>query len=223
MRVAVVGIMIAFFATATLTISGCYGLFVKPYGYVASDAEKVRPDGRAVFIPQNAPSIIQGYTPKPVENPQTASAAIHNGIDIYDKTGTPVIAVAAGVVISSYWEPFYGHRVVIDHGQDQNGRFIMSKYLHLDKRLVKKGDNIARGQQIGTLGSTGWQAALIPHLHYEIRIGVELDQFQSEAMNPHRFWADGVGVVTCFDSSRQWAETPFKTTYPVPCRGVDWQ
>jgi murein DD-endopeptidase MepM/ murein hydrolase activator NlpD len=213
--------MIALCAVAMLTLSGCAGLFVKQYGFVASDAEKVRKDGSAVFIPENAPSIIQGYTPKPLEKSQTVTYTVHNGIDIYGKTGIPVITAAAGIVISSYYEPFYGNRVVIDHGQDENGLFIMSRYLHLGKRLVKNGDKVVRGQQIGTLGHTGLQAAFIPHLHYEIRIGVELDQFQSEPMNPHRFWVDGIGVVTCFDSSRQWADIPFKTTYPVPCRGVD--
>jgi murein DD-endopeptidase MepM/ murein hydrolase activator NlpD len=213
--------MIALCVVAMLTLSGCIGLLVKPYGFVAFDAEKVRKDGSAIFIPENAPSIIQGYTPKPLEKSQTAASTGHNGIDIYGKTGIPVIAAATGIVINSYYELFYGNRIVIDHGQDENGLFIISRYLHLKKRLVKKGDNVVRGQQIGTLGRTGLQAAFIPHVHYEIRMGVELDQFKTEPMNPHRFWVDGVGVVTCFDSSRQWADRLFKTTYPVPCRGVD--
>jgi hypothetical protein len=42
-------------------------------------------------------------------------------------------------------------------------------------------------------------------------------------MNPHRFWADGIGVVTCFDENKKWYDLPFNTSYPVPCNGVDWE
>ena len=146
----------------------------------------------------------------------------HHGIDILGKTGTPVIASATGIVTGSFFDIFYGHRVVIDHGEDENGLRIQSKYFHLQKRLVNKGGKINRGQQIGTLGRTGLLAGF-PHLHYEIRIGDPLKPFFLESMNPHRFWVDGVGVITCYDSTRQWPDAPFQTTYPVPCLGVDWQ
>ncbi len=227
MRVEVIGIMIALCVVAMLTLSGCANLFIKQYGYVAPDAEKVREDGRAVFMPENAPSISQAYGSQPLHKSNIATfteheGTEHEGIDIIGKTGTPVIAAAAGIVKSSYYEPFYGNRVVIDHGKDENGLFIRSKYFHLKKRLVKNGDKVARGQQIGTLGSTGLTAPF-PHLHYEVRVGVRLDQYYFKPLNPHRFWVDGVGIVTCFDSSRKWKDKPFKTTYPVPCRGVDWQ
>lgn len=36
------------------------------------------------------------------------------------------------------------------------------------------------------------------------------------------FWVDRVGKMTCYDSNRDWIESPVALTYPVPCRGVEW-
>ena len=205
-----------------LMLNGCVGLFVKEYGVVARDNKKIRKDGKAVVSSENIPSISQGFNPGPSEGrfPKTTSG--HHGIDILGKKGTPVISCAAGIVFDAFFDIFYGHRVVIEHGQDENGLTVRSKYFHLQKRLVKKGDKIERGQQIGTLGRTGLLAGF-SHLHFEIRVGDPLDPLFFESMNPHWFWVDGIGVITCYDSTRQWSDTPFRTTYPVPCLGVDWQ
>jgi len=228
MSVGIIGIRITLFAVVMITLSGCADLLIKPYGFVSADAQSVREDGRAIYMPKNAPSISQGYNPmhrgtSPPEPPSDYDLNVHEGIDIFGKTKTPVIAPAAGIVISSYFEPFYGNRVVIDHGKDENGRFMRSRYFHLRKRFVKNGDKVVRGQQVGTLGRTGLLAAGIPHLHYEIRVGAKRDQWQFWPLNPHRFWMDGVGVVTCFNTSKQYAGDSFRTTYPVPCLGVDRQ
>jgi murein DD-endopeptidase MepM/ murein hydrolase activator NlpD len=115
----------------------------------------------------------------------------------------------------------YGNHIEIDLGKDEKGRSVQANFLHLKKRLVQEGDTVSRGQQIGTLGATGVLAGGLPHLHYEIYVGHE--QKALEPINPHRLWADGPGMVTCFDSSRTWPDTPLTTTYPVPCRGVNWQ
>lgn len=201
-----------------IVLSGCVTMFIKPYGYVSADAERVRTDRRPVKMPYNAPSISQGYRPNR-QNAFGKTGAGHKGIDIIEKAGTPVIAASSGVVIGSYFEPLYGSRIEISHGVDENGLPVMSRYLHLKKRLVKKGDVVVRGQQIGVLGRSGLLAGGILHLHYEVRVG----SGQNNSMNPHRFWVDGVGVVTCFDKNRQWYDLPFKTTYPVPCKGVEWK
>jgi murein DD-endopeptidase MepM/ murein hydrolase activator NlpD len=216
------GTLSAFCAVMILILSGCAGLFVKQFGYVAPDAEKIRVDGSTVYIPENAPSISQGYDPAPAEDLHNVNTSAHEGIDIVGQRGTPVIADAAGVVMHSYYEPLRGNRVVIGHGRNENGLFTRSELNHLNERLVNKGDNVVRGQQVGTLGSTGLIASF-PHLHYEVRVGAREDQFYFKPINPHMFWMDGAGVVTCFSSSRKWPDIPFRTTYPVPCRGVDWQ
>lgn len=196
-------------------LAGCVSMLVKPYGYVTVDAERVRPDRRPVYMPDNAPSISQGYRPKRL----TGQRSGHEGIDIIDKSGTPVLAAAPGVVIGSYFELLFGSQIEIAHGVDEKGLPVKTRYLHLRKRLVKKGDVVVRGQQIGELGRSGLLAGGILHLHYEVRVGFG----QNNSINPHMFWADGIGVVTCFDKNKHWYDLPFNTTYPVPCSGVDWQ
>ena len=201
--------------SVTVVLSGCTELFLIPYGYVASDAENVRVGN--IFLPEGAPTIAQGFNPNPSDGSEAKSGAGHEGIDIYAKRGTPVIAPASGLVIDSYYEPFYGNHIVIDHGRDEIGRFIQSKLLHLDMRLVEKGEVLIRGQQIGTIGSTGLLASY-PHLHYEVRIRDNSKRHITTPLNPHSFWFDGAAIVTCFDKTKYYPEMPFRTTYPVPCR-----
>jgi len=215
------GLMVVLHMAALFALNSCVGFWIKPYGTVASDIATIRADGKPVFLPGNAPSISQGYNPAPRDEFNTEHVHNHTGIDIVAKKGTPVIAPAAGVVTASYFEIMYGNRVEMDLGQDENGRFVKARFLHLKKRLVHVGDTVRRGQQLGTLGATGLLAAGIPHVHYEIQIGDRPDAL--EPINPHWLWADGVGIVTCFDRSKDWLEGPIRTTYPVPCRGIDWQ
>lgn len=202
--------------TLLLTQSSCAGYYIKPQGHVAIDVPPVRSDGQPVTIPANAPSIAQGFRPLPPGSEYQEKTNAHEGIDIVTPAGTPVLAVANGIVVDSYFEPLFGNHLVIQHGQNEEGRTIVSKYLHLDTRLAQKDDVVRRGQKIGTLGSSGLLASY-PHLHYEIKTGFGPDQIKYTPHNPHLFWADGVGVVTCFDRDRDWRDTPFNTTYPVPC------
>ena len=201
--------------SAILIFSGCAELFLKPYGHVASDAENFRVS--RVFLPEGAPTIAQGFNPHPSDGSDPKPGGGHEGIDIYAKTGRPVIAPASGVVIKSSFEPFYGNKIIIEHGRDEKGRLIRSKLLHLDTRLVNEGEMVSRGQQIGTLGSTGLLASY-PHLHFEVRIRDNSNRHITTPLNPHSFWFDGVGVVTCFDKSKEYPDIPFRTTYPVLCR-----
>jgi len=211
-------ISIAIFTVATLILSGCANMFIQQHGYIAADAESVRENRKKAYIPGNAPSISQGFKPRPYGSASKLYKGGHEGIDIISKKGTPVIAAASGVVISSFYRPLFGNRILIDHGKDTSGMFIMSRYVHLDKRMVKKGDKVTRGQQIGTLGSTGLLAGGFPHLHFEIRTGNNPVLSKSTPLNPHRFWTGGIGIVTCFDINKQWLDNPIRTTYPVLCR-----
>lgn len=205
---------------ALLGLSGCYQAFVKPYGHVARDDDPVRADGKPVVMPPNAPSILNGFAARPqfYEDPVG-----HRAIDIVGPIGTPVLAAASGVVIESYFEPMYGNNVLIDHGVDEQGRFVRSRYLHLDERLVEKGDRVSRGDEIGRLGDTGALAKFLPHLHFEILLAEVRDQYPYETHNPHKFWMKGPGIVTCFDSGQHYPETAFRIVYPVPCKGVPFR
>ncbi len=204
-----------------LLLNGCIGRFTQKYGYVAGDIETVREDGKLVFIPDNAPSTAFGFFPDLEKDNKPQRTKNHNGIDIIADIGTPVIAPASGVVIGSYFEPFFGHCIVISHGRRYEGLFIKSNYFHLNKRWVQKGDTVVRGQVIGELGRTGLLAGGAPHLHFEIRGSETLHQPLTRPLNPHRFWYDGPGIVTCFDPGRNWDDSLFRTTYPVRCRPAE--
>ncbi|MDD4271639.1 MAG: M23 family metallopeptidase, partial [Patescibacteria group bacterium] len=84
----------------------------------------------------------------------------HYAIDIANKTGTPIYACDAGVVEVAGWGTGYGNQIVIDHG---GGR--KSRYAHMSKFYVGKGEVVKKGEAIGLMGSTGWSTG--PHLHFE--------------------------------------------------------
>ncbi|WP_207659218.1 peptidoglycan DD-metalloendopeptidase family protein [Anaerobacterium chartisolvens] len=86
----------------------------------------------------------------------------HTGIDIAAPRGTPNKAADGGVVTFAGWEGNYGKLIIIDHG---NG--FTTYYAHNDTIKVKKGQRVAKGDVIGTVGSTG--NATGPHLHFEVR------------------------------------------------------
>jgi murein DD-endopeptidase MepM/ murein hydrolase activator NlpD len=87
----------------------------------------------------------------------------HNGTDYAAPRGTPVFAAGDGRVIEAGYTRANGNYVFIQHGE----RFV-TKYLHLNKRKVNKGQRVVQSQVIGTVGSTG--AATGPHLHYEFLV-----------------------------------------------------
>ena len=134
-----------------------------------------------------------------------------------------MIAPADGVVVSSYYEPMYGNRIMIRHAKNADGDDLLTRYYHLNARKVRKGDRVARGQLIGRLGATGLLAPHL-HLHFEtLRIEPRGPFDTPVPMNPHLFWWDGVGRITCYDKDRRYEEGGFRLTYPVPCRGIDWR
>jgi murein DD-endopeptidase MepM/ murein hydrolase activator NlpD len=77
--------------------------------------------------------------------------------------GAPIVAPAAGRVISVSNEPGYGNTFQIDHG---NG--IVTKFAHCSRIVVHVGQQVTRGQLIATVGNTG--LATGPHLHYEVHV-----------------------------------------------------
>jgi murein DD-endopeptidase MepM/ murein hydrolase activator NlpD len=88
---------------------------------------------------------------------------LHRGIDIGAPTGFPVVASDSGWVARVGWSEYgYGKYIVIDHG---NG--FQTLYAHLSAILVELGQSVAKGQRIGSIGSTGRSTG--SHLHFEIR------------------------------------------------------
>src|SRR5690554_262996 len=87
---------------------------------------------------------------------------MHTGIDFSATKGTPIYATGDGVVVQVSTEfGGYGKSIIIDHGFG-----FTSRYAHMNDFNVKKGQKVKRGDQIGTVGSTGSSTA--PHVHYEV-------------------------------------------------------
>ncbi|WP_144209169.1 peptidoglycan DD-metalloendopeptidase family protein [Shewanella donghaensis] len=97
------------------------------------------------------------------KHPVTGRVSPHNGTDFATPIGTKVVAPGDGVVSMITNHRFAGKYIVIEH--DNNVR---TRYLHLSKFLVRKGQRVKRGQAIGLTGNTGRVTG--PHLHYEFHV-----------------------------------------------------
>ncbi|WP_051201896.1 peptidoglycan DD-metalloendopeptidase family protein [Ferrimonas senticii] len=96
-------------------------------------------------------------------HPVTGRVRPHNGADYVAPVGTPIMAAGDGTVVSSSYNQYNGNYVFIKHSNTY-----VTKYLHLKKRLVNKGQRVKQGQTIGTLGATGRVTGA--HLHYEFLV-----------------------------------------------------
>jgi murein DD-endopeptidase MepM/ murein hydrolase activator NlpD len=107
------------------------------------------------------------------QSPFTGEKEFHKGLDICSKKGSPIISPANGVVSSIETDPGYGKLLIINHGYG-----LITRYAHLDKVMVKKGQAVQRGQEIALVGNTGRTTG--PHLHYEVH-------FNGVPVNPLRY------------------------------------
>lgn len=106
-------------------------------------------------------------------NPFTGLTQMHEGLDISNRVGTPVVAPANGVVSDVGNDIAVGKVVVIFHGFGMTTR-----YGHLNKVFVRVGQRVKRGEKIAEVGMTGKTTG--PHLHYEVKIN-------GVAVNPTRY------------------------------------
>ena len=97
----------------------------------------------------------------------------HNGVDFAAPNGTPIHTTADGTVSFAGWEGGYGRLIKIRHAFG-----IETRYAHLSKIRVKKGQRVSRGDRIGDMGNSGNSTGT--HLHYEVREG-------GKAVNPMRY------------------------------------
>ena len=94
-------------------------------------------------------------------DPFTGKNEFHSGIDFAAQIGTPITAVAGGVVTLSASTSDYGNLVEINHGST-----FETRYAHCKINLVHVGDVVKKGQIIALVGSTGRSTA--PHVHFEV-------------------------------------------------------
>ena len=203
---------------------GCQKMFIETYGYgdIPSPGDNRYDQGFIVRMPYNAPSITQSFSPKVDSDSDYYSdyrtSPAHDGIDIIALSNTPVLAAAPGKVVHSHLTIMRGNRVVVEHGLDTHGNLIRTEYNHLSQRLVKNGTMVARGEPLGTLGMTGLTGGF-PHLHYMVTLilnpGPEEKVIPTD---PHLFWAEGKGKVTCLEKETGKNLAPFQMTYPLLCR-----
>jgi murein DD-endopeptidase MepM/ murein hydrolase activator NlpD len=88
---------------------------------------------------------------------------MHEGLDISNRVGTPIVAPANGIISDVGNDIAVGKVVVIFHGFGMT-----SRYGHLNKVFVKVGQRVKRGDKIAEVGMTGKTTG--PHLHYEVKI-----------------------------------------------------
>ncbi|MGK0298815.1 MAG: murein DD-endopeptidase MepM/ murein hydrolase activator NlpD [Gammaproteobacteria bacterium] len=94
-------------------------------------------------------------------DPMSGKKEFHEGLDFAGKLGTPVVAVAAGIVTWSGIRYGYGNMIEVNHG---NG--YITRYAHNNKNLVSVGEKVERTEVIATMGNTGRSTGT--HVHFEV-------------------------------------------------------
>jgi len=122
-------------------------------------------------------------------DPFTGAGAMHSGLDFPGPMGTPILAAAPGRVVYVGQKSGYGNVVEVDHGQG-----ILTRYAHLSGFTSKVGAQVAAGEQIAKMGSTGRSTG--SHLHFEVRLN-------GVAVNPRRFLEAKADVLEVKDDARQ--------------------
>ena len=115
-------------------------------------------------------------------HPTKKERIFHNGIDISVPIGTPVKAIADGIVVESRSANGYGYFVVLEH--KINGKIYTSEYGHILRPKIEKRTIVKQGDVIAKSGNEGWSTG--PHLHITIRIG----QYQGKDRDPAKFITD---------------------------------
>lgn len=106
-------------------------------------------------------------------DPFQGAPAHHEAVDLGGMMGELIHTTAPGKVVRAGRWGWYGNMVEIDHGLG-----FRTRYAHMDKIFVTKGDTVRSGDRIGTVGNTGRSTG--PHLHYEIRV-------RGHAVDPMKF------------------------------------
>ncbi len=134
-------------------------------GYFAPDGENLQ----KAFMrsPLSILRVTSGYGMR--THPISGKRKMHTGIDYAAPTGTPVWAVGSGTVAFTGWKGGYGKTIEIKHSGA-----VKTRYGHLSKIFVRKGQAVRQHQTIGAVGSTGYSTG--PHLHFEYLVNGKFTQ-----------------------------------------------
>ena len=135
------------------------------------------------FMPLSKPLAGEATVTSPFgyrADPFLGRLALHTGVDLLQPYGSEIRATGAGRVVHAGPAGGYGDMVEIDHGFG-----LSTVYAHMSEIAVAEGQEVARGQVLGRLGSTGRSTG--PHLHYEVRVN-------GEPVDPERFLRAGADL-----------------------------
>jgi murein DD-endopeptidase MepM/ murein hydrolase activator NlpD len=125
--------------------------------------QEIHPEGRPVLS-----GFISSYFGERAD-PFDGLEAFHKGVDFAGSAGSPIVAVAAGVVTWAGERAGYGKLVEINHGDG-----FLTRYAHNERMLVSVGQTVKRGEPVALMGSTGRSTG--PHVHFEVlRNGRQVD------------------------------------------------
>ncbi len=117
-------------------------------------------DATPLGAPVDAPyRLTSGYGPR--IDPLNGQPSRHNGLDFAAHRLAPIVAAAPGRVTFVGWRSGFGQTVEIDHGHG-----FRTRYGHLNRAYVERGEEVSAGDRVGAMGSTGRSTGT--HLHYEV-------------------------------------------------------
>ena len=146
----------------------------------ARTAEAQRLDDAVKALPLGHPVNAEHYRTSSYglrKDPFTKRQSMHHAVDFASFRMAPIVATADGVVKFEGHKSGYGRVIEIDHGYG-----FVTRYAHLAKSFVKRGQKITKGDKIAGMGSSGRSTGT--HLHYEV-------EFQGRTTNPDNFLKAG--------------------------------
>ena len=185
--------------------------------------------GLRTITPPNAPPDISHLLP--------TDTLAHSGMTIggHGYLGHEIVAAADGIVALVNYGQRGGYYVRIHHGPDNNKKDVYTEYFHVYEQAVEKGDQVKRGQTIGSIGRRGarrgLRTALDQHYHYLVVFRAESPGNYSP-LDPHNYWFGidqykvelekdldmGPFLIPCFDPNQNYQSEPVRFTYPVRCK-----
>jgi len=130
-------------------------------GYFNPDGQSLRRSFLASPMPYAHSRVTSGFGVR--MHPILQRMRKHQGIDFAAPVGTPVRVVGDGVVEFSGTQRGFGNVVIVRHSRNRS-----TLYAHLQRIDVQRGQRVAAGQLIGTVGDTGWATGT--HLHFEFHV-----------------------------------------------------
>lgn len=136
-------------------------------GFVPAQKAQTAPEGFSLqaYVPQQPlfqpvqGTLTSGYGYR--DNPVNGQEDFHGGVDLAVAQGTPVHCAMDGQVVQAGYNSVRGNYIIVRHA---NG--LQTLYQHLSCGFVRAGEEVAQGQTLGNVGSTGMSTG--PHLHFEL-------------------------------------------------------